>query len=92
MARSEYEITHAAIRYATACMLDGNWHALREMGFGHRECDALQDLTLADLAALERRRWSVASSIDPESAEARSSLGVAIYLLRIAGYVWSTCW
>ena len=40
MARSEYEITHAAIRYATACMLDGNWHALREMGFGHRECDA----------------------------------------------------
>ena len=55
MARSEYEITHAAIRYATACMLDGNWHALREMGFGHRECDALQDLTLADLAALERR-------------------------------------
>jgi hypothetical protein len=54
MARSEYEITHAAIRYALACMLDGNWHALREMGFGHRECEALQAMNLADLAALER--------------------------------------
>lgn len=55
MARNEYEITHAAIRYALACMLDSNWHALREMGFGHRECEALQALNLADLAALERR-------------------------------------
>ena len=33
MTTPEYEITHAAIRYALQCMLDGNWHALREMGF-----------------------------------------------------------
>ena len=55
MARPEYEITHAAIRYALQCMQDGNWHTLREMGFGCKECEALNNLTLADLAALERR-------------------------------------
>jgi hypothetical protein len=55
MARPEYEITHAAIRYALQCVLDGNWHTLREMGFGCKECEALSNLTLADLAALERR-------------------------------------
>jgi hypothetical protein len=55
MARPEYEITHAAIRYALQCVLDGNWHTLREMGFGCKECEALNNLTLADLAALERR-------------------------------------
>jgi hypothetical protein len=55
MARPEYEITHAAIRYALQCMQDGNWHTLREMGFGCKECEALSNLTMADLAALERR-------------------------------------
>ena len=50
MARPEYEITHAAIRYALQCVLDGNWHTLREMGFGARECEALNDLTLEDLS------------------------------------------
>ena len=30
MARPEYEITHAAIRYALQCTLERNWHALRE--------------------------------------------------------------
>jgi hypothetical protein len=55
MARPEYEITHAAIRYALQCMLESNWHALREMGFGRQECEALNQLTLADLASLEKR-------------------------------------
>ena len=55
MTTPEYEITHAAIRYALQCMLDGNWHALREMGFGCKECEALNNLTLTDLGALERR-------------------------------------
>ena len=55
MARPEYEITHAAIRYALQCMLERNWHALREMGFGSQECEALNQLTLAELAALEKR-------------------------------------
>ena len=55
MARHEYELTYAAIRYALRCQLDGNWHTLREMGFSRKECEALNNLTLADLAALERR-------------------------------------
>lgn len=55
MARPEYEITHAAIRYALQCMFESNWHALREMGFGSKECEALNQLKLADLAALEKR-------------------------------------
>ena len=55
MSRPEYEITHAAIRYALQCMHESNWHALREMGFGSKECEALNQLTLADLASLEMR-------------------------------------
>lgn len=55
MANPEYEITHAVIRYALRCMRDSNWHALREMGFGCKECEALNKLALADLAALETR-------------------------------------
>ena len=55
MSRPEYEITHAAIRYALQCMHESNWHALREMGFGSQECEALSQLTLAELAALEKR-------------------------------------
>ena len=55
MLTPEYEITHAAIRYAIQCMQESNWHALREMGFGPRECEAIANLTLADLSALEKR-------------------------------------
>lgn len=55
MTNPEYEITHAAIRYAIQCMHDGNWHALRSMGFGCKECEALSRLTMADLVALEQR-------------------------------------
>ena len=55
MLRPEYEITHATIRYAMQCMQESNWHALREMGFGPRECEAIANLTLVDLNALERR-------------------------------------
>ena len=55
MLRPEYEITHATIRYAMQCMQESNWHALREMGFGPRECEAIANLTLAELSALEQR-------------------------------------
>lgn len=55
MVRHEFEITHATIRYAMQCMQESNWHALREMGFGPRECEAVAGLTLADLSALAQR-------------------------------------
>lgn len=55
MTNPEYEITHAAIRYAMQCILDENRHALLEMGFGTKECEAISQLSVADLLRLERR-------------------------------------
>jgi hypothetical protein len=55
MAIPQFEITHAVIRYAARCLQDNNHHALREMGFGREECEAISHLTVTDLAALERR-------------------------------------
>lgn len=49
-----YELTHAVLRYASACARTGDWSALRDMGFSEAEVDALHGLSLGELAALER--------------------------------------
>ena len=55
MATPEFDITFAVIRYAMQCVQEGNSHALREIGFGPSESEAISHLTLDDLAILERR-------------------------------------
>ncbi|HSH28955.1 MAG TPA: STY4526/YPO1902 family pathogenicity island replication protein [Thiohalobacter sp.] len=55
MASKEFELTHAALRYITACLIECDWSALRDMEIGPREAQALQDISLTELIQLERR-------------------------------------
>ena len=55
MAKKEYELTFAVLRYAADCLHEGDWPALRDLGFGPREAEALKDLTLSELGLLARR-------------------------------------
>lgn len=55
MARKEYELTNAVLRYATSCTREGDWSALRDMNIGDREAEALRNLTLGELTLLERK-------------------------------------
>lgn len=55
MAKKEFEVARSILGYAAACIADGDWPALREMGIGPKEAEALKDLTLAEMAMLERR-------------------------------------
>ena len=55
MAEKEYELTYAVLRYAADCLQEGDWPALRDLGFGPKEIEALRNLTLAELGLLARR-------------------------------------
>jgi hypothetical protein len=55
MAHKEYELTHSVLRYAAACLREGDWHALRDLGFGPQETEALEEIRIADLALLEHK-------------------------------------
>lgn len=45
----EAELVTAVLLYAMRCLAEGDQHALRSMGFGAREIEALKDLSLEDL-------------------------------------------
>jgi hypothetical protein len=53
MARKEYDLTQAVLRYAAACAREGDWTALRDIGFGQRAAETLDALTLGELQRLE---------------------------------------
>lgn len=55
MARKEFELTHAVLRYAASCLSEGDWSALRDMNVGPKEAEALKGLTLTELTNLERK-------------------------------------
>ncbi len=55
MARKEFELAEAVLSYAAGCMSEGDWPALRDMGFGPQEAEALQELTFLEFAALARK-------------------------------------
>jgi hypothetical protein len=55
MARKEFELTHAVLRYAASCLSEGDWSALRDMGIGPKEAEALKDITISELTNLERK-------------------------------------
>ena len=68
MGKPEFDITQATLRYALQCMHNGNWPVLRDMGFGPRECEALAELTLAELIALEQRMSCRILKVELDSA------------------------
>ena len=55
MAKKEYSITYGVFQYASACINEGDWAALRDMGFGTKEINALHSLNLIELARLQTR-------------------------------------
>lgn len=55
MARKEFELTHAVLRYLASCLSEGDWPALRDMGIGPREAEALRGISLSELTNLERK-------------------------------------
>jgi len=55
MARKEFELTHAVLRYVASCLSEGDWPALRDIGIGPREADALRGISLSELINLERK-------------------------------------
>lgn len=55
MARKEFELTHAVLRYAASCLSEGDWSALRDMGIGPKEAEALKVITISELTNLERK-------------------------------------
>jgi hypothetical protein len=55
MARKEFELTHAVLRYLASCLSEGDWSALRDMGIGPKEAEALRGISLSELTNLERK-------------------------------------
>ena len=55
MARKEFELVRAVLGYMASCLAEGDWAALRDMGVGPKEAEALKDITLSDLTNLERK-------------------------------------
>jgi hypothetical protein len=55
MARKEFELTHAVLRYLASCLSEGDWSALRDMGIGPNEAEALRGISLSELTNLERK-------------------------------------
>lgn len=55
MARKEFELTHAVLRYVASCLSEGDWSALRDMGIGPKEAEALRGISLSELTNLERK-------------------------------------
>lgn len=55
MARKEFELTHAVLRYMASCLGEGDWSALRDMGIGPKEAEALRGISLSELTNLERK-------------------------------------
>ena len=55
MARKEFELTHAVLRYLASCLSDGDWSALRDMGIGPKEAEVLSGISLSELTNLERK-------------------------------------
>ncbi len=52
----EADLTTSVLMYAIRCLAEGDQSALRAIGFGPREIDALQDLNIADLYRVEAIR------------------------------------
>lgn len=55
MARKEFELTHAVLRYLASCLSEGDWSALRDMGIGPKEAEALRSISLSEMTNLERK-------------------------------------
>jgi len=55
MARKEFELTQAVLRYVASCLSEGDWSALRDMGIGPKEAEALMTISLSELTNLERK-------------------------------------
>ena len=45
----ESDLVAAVLLYASRCLAEGDQHALRDMGFGHKEVEAMRRLNLDDL-------------------------------------------
>ena len=55
MRTKEYDLTRAALYYASACWEAGDWAVLRDLNFSKKEIDALCHLTLGDINLLAER-------------------------------------
>jgi hypothetical protein len=43
------------LRYLASCLSEGDWSALRDMGIGPKEAEALRGISLSELTNLERK-------------------------------------
>lgn len=55
MRYKEAELTRAVLIYASESLYDGDWAALRDLGFGEPELRALQLLSIGDMTLLSRQ-------------------------------------